>query len=544
MCVLRSLLPKPKYSSSGGGRTDEPAEQSSAPNAADQLTNEPLVRHPERTAEGADAEGRSTARIVQSMALTIPKQTDAEGGTRYDLIARVGHGPDRQVQTSLRDTQPARNVDPASLARPTPDQVAAETAEARAALQALVQARTAKVQPKNFSATRADQIVRFTPRGAPASAAKTIRLVEAPVDPLEPARFKHKRIPRAPPSPPAPRLHSPPRKITAEEQRAWHIPPCVSSWKNPKGYTVPLDKRLAADGRALQEGVLNGRVSDLAEALFMAERASREEVELRAAVHKKVVEADQRQRDEQLRALAEKARLEAKQRAAEVRHAAREEERYLRASGQHDLDAGHLGITIQERERIRREAAYERERELRLSRMSVEQRARILDREASRDISERIALGQVAPGALAPEGAGSGLFDERLFDRSAGVAAGHGGGEDDIYNLYDKPLFASSALHMIYRPHLTAEGAEEEAAGSTQGRLGRPDRALAGVDLKQQVQEGPVQFEKDLPPRGGARAPAVEADPFGVDQFLSQAKQGKRPADSAPSGPSEKHSRQ
>ena len=31
------------------------------------------------------------------------------------------------------------------------------------------------------------------------------------------------------------------------------IPPCISNWKNNKGYTIPLDKRLAADGRGLQD---------------------------------------------------------------------------------------------------------------------------------------------------------------------------------------------------------------------------------------------------------------------------------------------------
>lgn len=489
------------------------------------LHNEPLLRHQERAAEDA-IERRSTARVVQSMALTIPTEGGAAGSAKYSLVAKIGHGPDRRVQTSLTEALPARSIDPASLARPTPDQVAAETEEAKAALQALVQAKMAKVQPTNFSAGRVDQLVRFTPRSG--GETRMIRLVEAPLDPLEPAKFKHKRIPRAPPSPPAPRLHSPPRKATADEQKSWHIPPCVSSWKNPKGYTVPLDKRLAADGRALQEGVLNSRVSDLAEALFMTEKASREEVEMRAAVQKKVAEAEQRQRDEQLRVLAEKARIEAKQRAVEVERAAREEERHLRRRGQTDIDAGHLGITIRERERIRRETAYERERELRLSRMSVEQRARIADREANRDISEKIALGQVggAGTAVGQEG----LFDERLFDRSAGVAAGYGGGEDEMYNLYDKPLFSSSALHMIYRPHLTAEDGEEgDAAADGAGRLGKPDRAFTGVDVKQ-VQEGPVQFERHLGASKTATA-SREADPFGVDQFLSQAKQGKRPAE-------------
>lgn len=48
-------------------------------------------------------------------------------------------------------------------------------------------------------------------------------------------------------------MRSPPRKITQEEQRDWTIPPAISNWKNPKGYTIPLDKRLAADGRGLQD---------------------------------------------------------------------------------------------------------------------------------------------------------------------------------------------------------------------------------------------------------------------------------------------------
>jgi hypothetical protein len=37
------------------------------------------------------------------------------------------------------------------------------------------------------------------------------------------------------------------------DQEAWKIPPSISNWKNAKGYCIPLDKRLAADGRGLQE---------------------------------------------------------------------------------------------------------------------------------------------------------------------------------------------------------------------------------------------------------------------------------------------------
>ena len=47
-------------------------------------------------------------------------------------------------------------------------------------------------------------------------------------------------------------LHSPTRKMTKEEKAAWVIPPSISNWKNSKGYTIPLDKRMAADGRGVR----------------------------------------------------------------------------------------------------------------------------------------------------------------------------------------------------------------------------------------------------------------------------------------------------
>ena len=90
-------------------------------------------------------------------------------------------------------------------------------------------------------------------------------MVEAPVDPMEPPKFKHKRVPRGPPSPPAPVMHSPPRKITVKDQNDWKIPPCISNWKNIKGYTIPLDKRLAADGRGLQEVQISDNFAKLSE---------------------------------------------------------------------------------------------------------------------------------------------------------------------------------------------------------------------------------------------------------------------------------------
>ena len=57
-----------------------------------------------------------------------------------------------------------------------------------------------------------------------------------------------------------------------KEQQEWKIPPCISNWKNVKGYTIPLDKRLAADGRGLQGVHINENFAKFAEALYIADR--------------------------------------------------------------------------------------------------------------------------------------------------------------------------------------------------------------------------------------------------------------------------------
>ena len=61
-------------------------------------------------------------------------------------------------------------------------------------------------------------------------------------------------------------------QVSVKEQQEWKIPPCISNWKNVKGYTIPLDKRLAADGRGLQGVHINENFAKLAEALYIADR--------------------------------------------------------------------------------------------------------------------------------------------------------------------------------------------------------------------------------------------------------------------------------
>merc|ERR1711911_148422 len=115
----------------------------------------------------------------------------------------------------------------------------------------------------------------------------------------------NQKLPRGPPSPPSAVMHSPTRKVTVKEQQEWKIPPCISNWKNAKGYTIPLDKRLAADGRGLQQVHINEKFAKLAESLYIADRKARESVELRAQLQK-----EKEKKEDTLRQLAQQVREE------------------------------------------------------------------------------------------------------------------------------------------------------------------------------------------------------------------------------------------
>ncbi|MCI44191.1 SNW domain-containing protein, partial [Trifolium medium] len=88
------------------------------------------------------------------------------------------------------------------------------------------------------------------------------------------------------------------------------MPPCISNWKNPKGYTIPLDKRLAADGRGLQEVQINDNFAKLSEALYVGEQKAREAVAMRSKVQKEMLLKEKERKEQELRALAQKAQSE------------------------------------------------------------------------------------------------------------------------------------------------------------------------------------------------------------------------------------------
>ena len=481
--------------------------------------------------------GRKSSSTSNALAV----QVDAEGKVKYDAIAKQGHNDSRIVHSSFKDLIPLRqraDVGDISLDRPSEEDITAQTQKTKDALEKLVSGQVAAQKPKNVKGiTRNDPTyVRYTPANQMGDVTRKndriMKIVERQVDPLEPPKFKHKKIPRGPPSPPPSIMHSPPRKLTAADQEAWKIPPPVSNWKNPKGYTVPLDKRLAADGRGLQDVTINDKFAQFAEALFTADRYAREEVKQRAAMQQKLAEKERMEKEDQLRMLAQKAREERSNNTRRVSHArsysrSRSVSSYSRSSSDDEDEAA------REREQMRRERRQENEKQLRQSRMGTERRIQMIAREQNRDISEKVALGLAKPTQSSES-----MWDSRLFNQTSGFDTGFN--EDQAY---DKPLFAAQdAISSIYRPRANVDDDEDEEAGgkeydkiaksnrfevlgkAKEGFKGAADaevgvgemfpRTVSRADLKgTQARDGPVQFEKDA---------SNAADPFHIDDMIKE----------------------
>jgi SNW domain-containing protein 1 len=453
-----------------------------------------------------------------SNALAI--QVDSEGKVKYDAIARQGHSDSRIIHTNFKDLIPLRqqaNAGDLNLDRPSAEDAAATAERTKLALEKLVSGAVAAQRPKNVKGVSREEptYVRYTPANqmgdTSAKNDRIFKIVNRQQDPMEPPKFKHKKIPRGPPSPPPPVMHSPPRKLTAEDQEAWKIPPPISNWKNPKGYTVPLDKRLAADGRALQDVAINDKFASFAEALFTADRHAREEVRLRSQMQQKLAEKEKLAKEEHLREMARKAREERQQ--ATRRPSSSRRSRSRSSASSYDSRSDSEDDNARLREQARRDRRQENERQFRQARMGTEKKMQMLAREQNRDISEKVALGLAKPTQNKET-----MYDSRLFNQTSGFDSGFN--ED---NAYDKPLFAAhDAINSIYRPSTIQDDEEpgEEAGVAEMGKitkqnrfevLGRAKEGFKGADSMGEREAGPVMFEKD------------KDDPFGIDSLIGAA---------------------
>uniref|UniRef100_A0A6M2EIT9 SKI-interacting protein SKIP SNW domain-containing protein n=1 Tax=Populus davidiana TaxID=266767 RepID=A0A6M2EIT9_9ROSI len=484
------------------------------------------------------------------LALTV----DAHGNVAYDAIVRQNENTKKIVYSQHKDLIPKilRSEEEGDEDGDGDEELQKEiedtTLETKAALEKIVNVRLSAAQPKNVPKQSSDsKYIKYKPSQQSAafnSGAKEriIRMVEMPVDPLEPPKFKHKRVPKASGSPPVPVMHSPPRPVTVKDQQDWKIPPCISNWKNPKGYTIPLDKRLAADGRGLQDVQINDNFAKLSEALYVAEQKAREAVAMRSKVQKEMMMKEKERKEQELRALAQKARSE-RTGAAPPPSAPVPSERGamddvdMRGDYEHvkDRERDAPKETREEREerlrreKIREERRRERERERRLEAKDAAMGKKSkITRDRDRDISEKVALG------MASTGAGKGgeiAYDQRLFNQEKGMDSGFAA--DDQYNVYDKGLFtAQPTLSTLYQPKKNADadmygGADEQIDKIMKTERFKPDKEFAGTSQRTGPRDRPVEFEKDE---------EEEADPFGLDQFLTEVKKGKKAMDKVGSG--------
>jgi SNW domain-containing protein 1 len=498
-----------------------------------------------------------------------------------NLDSLVSDG-NRNVQSSIDDIREKRG-DAEMIALPSQQEIQETMERTLAALQEKMQGKikmkTSSGVTKSQDSAAADATyIRYNVNSEAAGYHKStqqrvIKMVEAQVDPMEPAKHKIRKEEKGAGSPPAPILHSPARKLSKEEAAEWKIPTAYSNWKNEKGFIIPLDKRLATDGhaQALAANGVNDKFADFAEALYTSERKAAEDIRVRNNIRKQMALREREEREEELKKLAAQARALR----AEVQHqppSLPSMDGPTNMRGQQQLPSwmtdgnvpppaapgttvegidGEEGqamdgsegaapqpfvteeerIAFQEQERERFKKKKELERQLRLEARNKGGR----NREAERDISEKVALGQYTGGGQLE---GESQFDSRLFNRSEGMSAGFVADDED--SAYSKPLFNREGAQSIYRPRADANdmygNVEEQLQKLKELNRFQPAKGFKGAEVTKEAvggRSGPVQFEregdkekkKEMEARKIAREKEEEGDdPFGIADLVPKKK--------------------
>ncbi|MCL7032256.1 hypothetical protein MKW94_008261 [Papaver nudicaule] len=462
----------------------------------------------------------------------LPLTVDAHGNVAFDAIVRQNENASKTVYSSYKDLIPkflrTGGDDESKSDEELQKEIEETTQSTKAALEQTVNVRISAAQPKNIVATQSSGPKFINYRSSQQSAAfnsgaktRQVALFDMPVNPLEPPKFRRKKVPKASGSPPVPVMHSPPRPVTVKNQQDWKIPPCISNWKNPKGYTIPLEKRLAADGRGLQD--VHDNFAKLTESLYVAEEKAREEVAMRSKVQREMLLNEKERNDKKLLALAQNARSERIGGAPPpLSVSMRTSDRMIMSDGGDDKNMELPKESREEREKrskrekIREERKRERERERRLEAQDAAMGKKSkITRDRDRDVSEKVALGVANTGAAGR--GGEIMYDQRLFNQEKGMDSGFATDTDDQYNVYDKGLFtAHNTISSLYKPKKVtdSEGADEQLDKVMKTNRFKPD-----VPEKAGPRDKPVEFDESF---------GEGKDPFGLDKFLEDVKRGKR----------------
>lgn len=455
--------------------------------------------------------GIGSDRSTEPESKILPVTVDAHGNISFDAIVRQNENVRKNVYSQHSDLIPKMLKNEGDVDEDEELLKDTTTQETKAAIEKIVNA----ARPTNVVKQLGEsKFIQYKPSLQQSAAfnsgakERIIMLSDMPVDPLDLPKFRHKRIPKASSSSEAvPVMHSPPRAVTVKERQDWNIPPCVSNWKNGKGYTISLDKRLATDGRVLHEDQINDNFAKLQESLDVVAQKAREAVLMRLKVQREMEMKKKERKEQELRALAQKARSERNVVASESVDVPR---------GDYDYDGER---EMEKEERIERmKIREERRREREKERRRMEAKKSKIARDRDRDVSEKVALGMAFTGGRG----GEIMYDQRLFNQEKGMDSGFA--TDDQYNLYDKGLFAAQpTLSTLYRPK---NNLDDEIYGNADEQLDKlkkterfkSDKAFSGlVSERAGKRDRPVEFEKE-----------EEQDLFGLVQWASNLKKGKK----------------
>lgn len=342
---------------------------------------------------------------------------------------------------------------------------------------------------------------------------RIIKIVDKQVDPMLPPSFKIKKVPQGPSDAPEPVLHEQAKKLSAEDQKKWYIPPVVSNWKNTNGFAISIDKRMASISNDSEEKYVNDNFSNLSEALEVADKQAREEIKLRAKMQKKLLQQKAIEKENRLREIAEAARQKRLGRGRKSRWDDDDEEKDEDEVNKNNSSKVNVGIknegdlnperrknienyektAAERREILRNERRRKAEKELRMASVGTVTKAKILSNE--RDITERVAL-RVSDRTSKEKSETQ--YDSRLFLQAAGTNTLNG--EDQ---LYDKPLFSTQdAMNDLYSHGNANRGYDEDDFAESQiGKFtseNRYESLKSNTEKKVGKQShGPVQFAKE-----------------------------------------------
>ena len=225
-----------------------------------------------------------------------------------------------------------------------------------------------------------------------------VRVAEKRVDPLDPSRFRNRKPIPLQKEDPAPILTAPTEKLTEDEQRYWSIPVCVSNWRNPEGYVIPMDKRVGADARRFEQPQMSDKFTVFTKALDAASVSINESIAQRNLAQRQLAQKMQREEEEKI--IEEARRLN-------------EEKRQINRS------------KTSEEKRIDRllEEAKDQRRRIKRQRQGL----------AHRDTAAQAALGLPILAQTVDD-----EFDPQLFNKSSGIDTGYGA--EDSYDVYDRPI--------------------------------------------------------------------------------------------------------